>query len=180
MLHFSGVRPSASHKPSFFHETLINNFFFLIQINASRKPCFPAFHRKKSRGNFRLRYSTLRLFVPLTMKKFFTKFCTNRSVIYKMTSSWTQSRAHGLSWFGSRARFHALRCTSSDLHSTNKKKNMYSNSSRHIKISRKHQIFICHVTIQAHNRPLRKPEFWIEASNSARKQTQYIQNNKKI
>ena len=44
-----------------------------------------------------------------------------------------------------------------------------SNSSRHIKISRKHQIFICHVTIQAHNRPLRKPEFLIEASNSARK-----------
>ena len=38
--------------------------FFLIQINASRKPCFPAFHRKKSRGNFRLRYYTLRLFVP--------------------------------------------------------------------------------------------------------------------
>ena len=33
---------------------------------------------------------------------------------------------------------------------------------------------------KAHNRPLRKPEFLIEASNSARKQTQYIQNNKKI
>ena len=47
-------------------------------------------------------------------------------------------------------------------------------------MSRKHQIFICHVTIQARNRPLRKPEFLIEASNSARKQTQYIQNNKKI
>ena len=55
-----------------------------------------------------------------------------------------------------------------------------TDSSRHIKISRKHQIFICHVTIQAHNRPLRKPEFLAEASNSARKQTQYIQNNKKI
>ena len=57
---------------------------------------------------------------------------------------------------------------------------VHSNSSRLIKISRKPQIFICHVTIQAHNRPLRKPEFLIEASNSARKQTQYIQNNKKI
>ena len=59
---------------------------------------------------------------------------------------------------------------------------VHSNSSRHIKISRKHQIFICHVKIrvQAHNRPLRKPEFLIEASNSARKQIQYIQNNKKI
>ena len=57
---------------------------------------------------------------------------------------------------------------------------VHSNSSRHIKISRKRQIFIFHVTIQAHNRPLRKPEFLIEASNSARKQTQYIQNNKKI
>ena len=57
---------------------------------------------------------------------------------------------------------------------------VHSNSSRHIKISRKHQIFICHVTIQAYNRPLRKPEFLIEASNSARKQTQCIQNNKKI
>ena len=54
------------------------------------------------------------------------------------------------------------------------------NSSRHITISRKHQIFICHVAIEAHNRPLRKPEVLIEASNSARKQTQYIQNNKKI
>ena len=99
--------------------------FFSIQINASRKPCFPAFHRKKSRGNLRLRYSTLRLFVPWTIRKFFTKFCTNRSVIYKMTSSWTQSRARGLSWFGSRARLHALRCTSSDLHSTNKKTNIF-------------------------------------------------------
>ena len=57
---------------------------------------------------------------------------------------------------------------------------VHSNSSRHIKISRKHQIFICHVIIQAHNRPLRKPEFLIEASNSARKQTQYIQNNTKM
>ena len=42
------------------------------------------------------------------------------------------------------------------------------------------KIFICHVTIQAHNRPLRKPEFLIEASYSARKLTQYIQNNNKI
>ena len=50
---------------------------------------------------------------------------------------------------------------------------VHSNSSRHVKISRKHQIFICHVTIQAHNRPLRKPEFLIDVSNSARKQTQY-------
>ena len=99
--------------------------FFLIQINASRKTCFPAFHRKKSRGNFRLWYSTLRIFVPYTMRKFFTKFCMNRSVIYKMTSSWTQSRARGLSWFGSRARFHALRCISSDLHLTNKKKYIF-------------------------------------------------------
>ena len=57
---------------------------------------------------------------------------------------------------------------------------VHSNSSRHIKISRKHQIFIFHVTIQAHNRPLRKPELLIEASNSARKQSQCIQNNKKI
>ena len=57
---------------------------------------------------------------------------------------------------------------------------VHSNSSRHIKISRKHQISICHFTIQAHNRPLRKREFLIEASNSTRKQTQYIQNNKKI
>ena len=57
---------------------------------------------------------------------------------------------------------------------------VHSNSSRHIKISRKHQIFICNVTIQAYNRPLRKPEFLMEASNSARKQIQYIQNNKKI
>ena len=57
---------------------------------------------------------------------------------------------------------------------------MHSNCSRHIKFSHKRQIFICHFTIQAHNRPLRKPEFLIETSNSARKQTQYIQNNKKI
>ena len=57
---------------------------------------------------------------------------------------------------------------------------VHSDSSRHIKISRKHEIFICHVTIQAHNRSLRRPGFLIEASNSARKQTQYIQNNKKI
>ena len=67
--------------------------FCLIQINASQKPYFNAFHRKKSRGNFRLRYSTLRLFVPQTMRKFFTKFCTNRSVTYKMTTSVTQSHA---------------------------------------------------------------------------------------
>ena len=33
---------------------------------------------------------------------------------------------------------------------------------------------------KAHNRPLRKPEFLIEANNNARKQTKYIQNNKKI
>ena len=57
---------------------------------------------------------------------------------------------------------------------------VHSNSSRHIEISRKRQIFIRHVTIQAHNRELRKPEFLFEASNSARKQTQYIQNNNKI
>ena len=56
----------------------------------------------------------------------------------------------------------------------------HSNSSRHIKISRKRQIFICHVTIQAHNRPLCKPEFLIEVSISACEQTQYIQNNNKI
>ena len=35
------------------------------------------------------------------------------------------ARARGLSWFGSRARFHALRCTSSDLHSKNKKKYIF-------------------------------------------------------
>ena len=57
---------------------------------------------------------------------------------------------------------------------------VHSNSSRHIKISCNRQIFIRQVTIQAQNRPLRKPEFLIEASNSARKQTQYIQNNNKI
>ena len=33
----------------------------------------------------------------------------------------TKPRAHGLSRFGSCARFHALRCTSSDFHSKNKK-----------------------------------------------------------
>ena len=59
----------------------------------SEKSRFPAFHRKKSRGDFRLRYSTLWLYFPQTMRKFFTKFCTNRSVIYKMPSSSTQSRA---------------------------------------------------------------------------------------
>ena len=41
----------------------IEIYYFLIQINAKRKPCFPAFHRKKSRGNFRLQYSTLQIFV---------------------------------------------------------------------------------------------------------------------
>ena len=56
---------------------------------------------------------------------------------------------------------------------------MYSNSNRHIKISRKHQIFIRHVPIETHNRTLRKPEFLIEASNNARKQTQYIQKIRK-
>ena len=33
--------------------------------------------------------------------------------------------ARGLCWFDSRARFHALRRTNSDLHSTNKKKNIF-------------------------------------------------------
>ena len=37
----------------------------------------------------------------------------------------TKPRARGLSWFGSRARFHALRCTSSDLHLKNKKKYIF-------------------------------------------------------
>ena len=47
-----------------FFSKRLSIIFFFIQINGSRKPCFPAFHRKKSRGNFRLRYSALQLFVP--------------------------------------------------------------------------------------------------------------------
>ena len=50
---------------------------------------------------------------------------------------------------------------------------VHSNSGWHIKISRKRQIFICHTTIQAKVDRLRKPEFLIDVSNSARKQTQY-------
>ena len=33
---------------------------------------------------------------------------------------------------------------------------VHSNTSKHIKILRKDQIFTCHVTIQAHNRPLKQ------------------------
>ena len=46
-----------------------------------------------------------------------------------------------------------------------------------MKISRKRQIFICRVTIPVQATSLvdrlRKPEFVIDASNTARKQTQY-------
>ena len=80
--------------------------FFLIQINASRKPCFPPFIEKRVEGIFGydiLLYGFL----------FRTRW-----------GSSSQSFAR-IGLFGSRARFHALRCTSSDLHSTNKKKNIF-------------------------------------------------------
>ena len=49
---------------------------------------------------------------------------------------------------------------------------VHSNSGWHIKISRKRQIFMSYYNTRAVDR-LRKPEFLIDVSNSARKQTQY-------
>ena len=51
MLHFYGVRPRTPHKPSLFHEMLINNFFFSTN-ECESKAVFSRFSSQKESREF--------------------------------------------------------------------------------------------------------------------------------